>query len=149
LAPIVTHVAVACPPGEVFSYVTSPSRFCEWQAGVVSSRFVGDGALAVGTMLEVTRQSAGPRRTTTSVVSAINPPRSWAIRGVDGSFRVSVGIRVDPLHDGQHSHITISVRFTGHGIGKLLLPMTVWKARKRARRNCRKLKQLLESRLAP
>jgi len=149
LAPIVRHVAVECPPRKVFGYVTSPSRFCEWQAGVVSGRFVGDGAPAVGTMLEVTRQIAGSRRTATLVISAISPPRSWVLRGVDGLLRATVDVRVDPRHDGQHSDITISVSFTGHGIGRLLLPMAVWMARRRARQNCRKLRQRLESRLAP
>ena len=33
---IVSDVDIARPPDEVFSYVTDPSRFGEWQADVVS-----------------------------------------------------------------------------------------------------------------
>ncbi len=35
MPPIVSHIEIARPPDEVFSYVTDPSRFTEWQADVV------------------------------------------------------------------------------------------------------------------
>jgi len=35
MAPIVTSIEIARPQNDVFAYVTDPSRFAEWQAGVV------------------------------------------------------------------------------------------------------------------
>jgi uncharacterized protein YndB with AHSA1/START domain len=41
----VSEVDVARPPGEVFSYVTDPARFGEWQSGVVSAHLEGPPAV--------------------------------------------------------------------------------------------------------
>jgi hypothetical protein len=37
MAPIASTIDVARPPAHVFSYVTDPSRFHEWQKGVVKT----------------------------------------------------------------------------------------------------------------
>jgi hypothetical protein len=38
MAPIVTSIEIARPPEEVFDYVIDPSRFVEWEEGVISGR---------------------------------------------------------------------------------------------------------------
>lgn len=81
MASIVTDIDIARPADEVFSYVTDPSRFAEWQAGVVSGHTAGDGPPAVGTRCTMTRRIGGSERTTTSEITQIDPPRTWAIRG--------------------------------------------------------------------
>jgi hypothetical protein len=139
MSPIVSAGDIACPPGEVFPYVTDPSRFGEWQAGVVSGHT--DGEPAVGTRCTTTRRLGGSERTS---ISEISPPTSWAIRGVDGPIRAAVRVSVEPRENGGHSHVTISLDFSGHGIGKMLLPMVVSQARKEVPQSCQKLKQRLE-----
>jgi hypothetical protein len=42
VAPIVFTIEAARSPGEVFAYLTDPSRFGEWQEGVVSGRMEQD-----------------------------------------------------------------------------------------------------------
>ena len=46
------------------------------------------------------------------------------MRGIDGPIRAAVDVVVEPL-TGSRSRLTISVDFTGHGIGKLLVPLMV------------------------
>ena len=145
MAPIMTEVDITRPPAEVFSYVTDPSRFGEWQDGVVSGHTEGDGSPVVGTRLSMTRRMAGTERVFTSEITQIDPPGSWAIRGIDGPIRAAVGVTVEPREDGAQSHVTISLDFSGHGAGKLLVPMVVRQARKEVPENSRKLKQRLES----
>jgi uncharacterized protein YndB with AHSA1/START domain len=145
MAPIMTEVDITRPPAEVFSYVTDPSRFGEWQDGVVSGHTDGDGSPVVGTRLSMTRRMAGTERVFTSEITQIDPPGSWAIRGIDGPIRAAVGVTVEPREDGAQSHVTISLDFSGHGAGKLLVPMVVRQARKEVPENSRKLKQRLES----
>jgi uncharacterized protein YndB with AHSA1/START domain len=144
MAAITTDIDVARPPGEVFSYVTDPSRFAEWQAGVVSGHTVGDGAQAPGTRSVVTRHIGGSDRAFTSEITEIDPPRSWAIRGIDGPVRAVVKITVESRQDGRASHVAISVDFSGHGLGKVLLPGVARQARKDAPQNWQKLKERLE-----
>jgi uncharacterized protein YndB with AHSA1/START domain len=145
MAPIITGVDIARPPGEVFTYVTDPARFDEWQAGVVSGHIEGDGGPAVGARCITTRRVGGAKRTFTSEITQFDPPGNWAVRGIDGPIRAAVGVTVEPRQDGEQSHVTISLDFSGHGAGKLLLPVVEWQARKEAPQSCQKLKQRLDS----
>jgi hypothetical protein len=77
MSPIVSAVDIARPARS--SYVTDPSRFGEWQIGVMSGHT--DGQRAVGTHCTTTRRIGGADRTSTSEIAEISPPNSWAIRG--------------------------------------------------------------------
>ena len=66
MAPIVAEVSVSRPPSEVFAYATDPSRFCEWQSGVVSGSIEGDGPTRVGSRCVMTRRVGGAVRTSVS-----------------------------------------------------------------------------------
>jgi hypothetical protein len=88
--------------------------------------------------------SAGRTRAFTSEITEIDPPRSWAIRGIDGPVRAAVKVTVEPRQDGRASHVAISLDFSGHGLGRLLLPGVTRQARKEAPLNWQKLKERLE-----
>src|SRR5215469_6728372 len=95
VAPIVSEVDIVRPPGEVFLYVTDPSRFGEWQSGVVSAHIEGDGQ-AVGSRCVMTRRIGGKDRTSTSEITELSPPRRWVLRGIDGPIRANVAVTVEP-----------------------------------------------------
>jgi uncharacterized protein YndB with AHSA1/START domain len=59
VAPIMAEVNVSRPPREVFAYATDPSRFAEWQSGVVSGHIEGDGPTRVGSRCVMTRRVGG------------------------------------------------------------------------------------------
>src|SRR5919106_6917922 len=146
VAPIVTSIEIARPPGDVFSYVTDPSRLAEWQESVVSTRVDESGPPGVGSRVTQTRRIGRREQTMTSEITEITPPTSWAVRGVDGPVRGMVKGTVEPLDDGERSRVTIELDFEGHGIGKLLVPLVVRRqAQKEMPRNLRNLKERLES----
>jgi hypothetical protein len=75
----------------------------------------------------------------------IDPPRTWGVRGIDGPVRAAVDVLVEPVTDTR-SRLTISVDLTGHGIGKLLFPLTVRpEARKEMLANMAALKHRVEA----
>ena len=81
----------------------------------------------------------------TSEITEINPPRSWAVRGIDGPVGGMVRGTVEPLDDGGRSRVMIELDFEGHGIGKLLVPLVVRRqTRQQMPTNMRNLKQRLE-----
>jgi hypothetical protein len=88
----------------------------------------------------------GPReQPMTSELAELNPPRSWAVRGVDGPVRGNVNGTIEPLESGERSRVTISLDFEGHGIGKVLVPLVVRRtAQAEVPRNLQKLKERLE-----
>jgi len=84
MPPIVSHIEIARPPTDVFSYVPDPSRFAEWQNDVVSGRMEGGGPPGVGSRIITTRRIGPTELTQTQEITEINPPRSWAVHGING-----------------------------------------------------------------
>jgi uncharacterized protein YndB with AHSA1/START domain len=149
MPPIVTSAEIERPAAEVFAYATDPARFSEWQKGVVDGHMDGppDGtqAPAAGAKCVTTRRIGGASRPSTSELTHIDPPRTWGVRGTDGPIRAAVEVLVEPL-SGSRSRLTISVDFTGHGIGKILVPLMVRReARKEMPGNMAALKQNMEA----
>jgi uncharacterized protein YndB with AHSA1/START domain len=146
---IVASTEVDRPAAEVFAYATDPTRFSEWQKGVVDGRMDGPadatGSPAVGARCLTTRRIGGANRASTSELMHIDPPRTWRVRGVDGPIRAAVDVLVEPVTEAR-SRLTISVEFTGHGIGKILVPLVIRReARKEMPDNVAALKQRLEA----
>ena len=136
---------VARPPADVFAYVTDPSTFPQWQQGVVRGR-LDTPTTQVGSKCTTVRKIGGRERAVTTQITECDPPRRWADRGIDGPIRAIVAATVETLADGSGSRVTIEVNFTGHGIGKLLVPLVV---RRQAARempgNMERLKHRLET----
>ena len=146
MAPIVESIEISRRPEDVFTYVTDPSRLPEWQESVVSVRRESDAPLAVGSRVVVTRRVGRRERAMTAELTELNPPSSWAVRGIDGPVRGMVTGTIEPLGEGERSRVTIALDFEGHGIGKLLVPLVVRRqARTEMPRNQQKLKERLES----
>jgi hypothetical protein len=149
MAAIVTSAEIDRPAAEVFAYATDPARFSEWQQGVVDGHMDspanGTQTPAVGAKCVTTRRIGGANRPSTSELTHIDPPRTWSVRGTDGPIRASVEVLVEPLAESR-SRLTISVDFTGHGIGKILVPLMVRReARKEMPENMAALKQRVEA----
>ncbi len=128
MPPIVSTLDIARPPDEVFSYVTDPTRFAEWQNDVVRVHLAGS-------RFTTTRRIGPTERTMTQEITECTPPRSWAAHGIDGPIRPS----------GTRSRVTFALDFAGHGIGVPLLPLVRRQAEKGAPISYRNLKQRLES----
>jgi uncharacterized protein YndB with AHSA1/START domain len=144
MPPIVTTAEIGRPAAEVFAYATDPARFREWQKGVVDGHMDGPADTA-GATCKMTRRSGGANRTSTSELVRVDPPRFWRVEGRDGPVRAAVDVLVEPVTDAR-SRLTITVDFTGHGIGKLLVPLMVRpEARKEMPENMAALKQRMEA----
>jgi carbon monoxide dehydrogenase subunit G len=141
MAHVSCSVDIDRPPSEVFPFVTDPSRFGEWQRGVLSGQVAGEPA--VGATCTMTRKIGGAARESTSQITEYEPPVRWAIRGTDGSIRAHVIVQVEAL-DGARSRVTVDLHFSGHGLGKLMAPMVISRARKEVPVSCQNLKGLLE-----
>ena len=144
MPPMVSSIEIARPPEEVFSYVTDPSRFPEWQHDVVSVRIEGGRPPGVGLRFTTTRRIGGTERTMTQEITENSPPKSWAVHGVDGPIRPHANVTVEPLNDGARSRVTFALDFESHGIGKAMVPVVRRQALKGAPTSYRNLKQRLE-----
>ena len=148
MPPIVVTAEISRPAGRVFACATDPSLFSQWQKGVEDGHMEGpaDGAQvpAVGAKCVTTRRIGGASRPAISELTHIDPPKTWGVRGTDGPIRATVEVLVEPVTDSR-SRLTISVDFTGHGIGKILVPLMVRReARREMPENMAALKRLIE-----
>jgi hypothetical protein len=146
VAPIISITQVARPADEAFAYVIDPSTMPEWQQGVVRGHM--DGARTrIGSRCTTVRRIGGREREVVTEITEYDPPRRWADRGISGPIRAVVAVTVEPLADRSRSRVTIELDFTGHGIGKLLVPLFVRRqAASEMPENMRRLKQRLEAR---
>jgi hypothetical protein len=124
MAPAIASAVVDRPAAEVFAYTTDPTRFHEWQQGIIDGHLEQPGPPQVGSKCLTTRRIGGANRVVTSELTHIDAPRTWGVRGIDGPIRATVGVTVEPLTETS-SRLTIAVEFAGHGIGKLLVPLVV------------------------
>ncbi|MDQ3863348.1 MAG: SRPBCC family protein [Actinomycetota bacterium] len=145
MPPIVHSIEIDRPPDEVFSYITDPVRFAEWQYDVESVRIEGDRPPSVGSRFTTTRRIGRAERAMTQEVTEIDPPTSWSARGVAGPIRPSANITVEPLNGGTRSCAKIALDFEGHGIGVPLVPLIRRMAAKGAPRSYQNLKKRLEN----
>jgi len=148
MPPIVATAEVDRPAAQVFACATDPALFPQWQQGVTDGHMEGPsggtGVPAVGARCVTTRRIGGASRPVTSELTHIDPPRTWGMQGTDGPIRATVNVLVKPVADSR-SRLTISVDFTGHGIGKVLVPLLVRReARKEMPENMAALKRLIE-----
>jgi carbon monoxide dehydrogenase subunit G len=145
MPPIVSGIEIARPPDEVFTYVTDPARFAEWQDDVVSGSTEGDGSADVGTRISTTRRVGRVQWTQIQEITEISPPTRWSVRGVDGPIRAGADVTVEPLDGGTRSRVTFALDFEGPGVGRLLIPQIRRMAAKLAPRSYQHLKERLES----
>jgi hypothetical protein len=149
MSPIITTTEIARPATQVFTYATDPTRFHEWQEGVVDGHLDKPGPPQAGAKCLTTRRIGRANRAVTSELTHVDPPRTWGVRGIDGPIRATVDLTVDALTETR-ARLTIAVDFEGHGIGKVLVPLAVRpQARKEMPRNLATLKRRIEMELAP
>jgi hypothetical protein len=145
MAEIVESIEIARRPVDVFSYVADPSHQPEWMQNVVSASGEGDGPLTVGSNVLATRRVGPWTLRYREEMVELDPPRTWANRGVGRIPVIAVANgTVEPLDDGKRSRVTISCEFQGRGIGKLLAPLLARRLVKQLPRDEQRLKEVLE-----
>ena len=143
MPPITTSADIERPAEEVFAYVTDPRTMSEWQLGCVSGHMDSPDT-HLGSKCTTVRNIGGRERESTSEITEYDPPRRWADRGTDGPVRAKVAVTVVP--NGSSSRLTIDLDFTGHGVGRLIVPLFVRRqAAREMPENMRRLKARLET----
>jgi polyketide cyclase/dehydrase/lipid transport protein len=144
MSPITESRDVNRSATDVFAYATDPTRFSEWQKGVVEGHVEEPGTANAGAKCLTTRRIGFAKRPATAEITHVDPPRTWGVRGIDGPIRAVVDLTVETVAENR-ARLTISIDFRGHGIGKLLVPLVVRReARKEMPANLTALKARLE-----
>jgi hypothetical protein len=82
----------------------------------------------------------------TSEITHLDAPRTWGVRAIDSPVGATVDVAVEPLDERRTARVRIELDFTGHGIGKLLVPLIVRRqAKNEMPANLQRLKECLEA----
>jgi uncharacterized membrane protein len=145
MAPITSVVEIARSPEDVFAYVDDLARHGEWQDQIVSVKVDTEGPTRVGTRATEVRKIGGREQTMTYEITVHDPPKSFGFRGLDGPIRPDGKGTIEPLDDGARSRLTLELSLSGHGLGKLILPLARRQAKKEVPASQQHLKERLES----
>ena len=125
--------------------MTDPGRFREWLWGVTGAGMADGAPPAAGSRFTATTRIGGGEQVSTLEITEFSPPRSWAVRGIDGPVRVALRVTVDPVDGGAGSRVTLALDFQGSGPGKMLVALVVRpQAAKEAPRTAERLRERLE-----
>lgn len=142
MASIATSVEIARSPEDVFAYITDVPRHPEWQEGLVSATLETEGQPRVGSRVVHKRKLGFGTVAITSEITAFDPPRVVAFRGLGGPIRAEGSQRVEPAGEG--SRVSLEMEMRGHGLGVLMLPMARRQASRQVAESHQNLKRILE-----
>ena len=145
MAPISGSIEISRPAQDVFDYVGDLGRHTEWQSGLERVEVETEGPTRVGTRVQETRHVPGGKQTYHYEITQYDPPRTAAFQVVSGPIRPHGTIRFTSLDEGTRTRVELEMEFTGHGLGKLLVPLAARDARKHVPGDMQKLKERVES----
>lgn len=93
MAPIQVSIEIARPQDEVFAYLTDPTRFAAWQAGVTGGHMEDDAATTVGSTCRTTRRIGGAER---AITTLDRPAPAASTASTDRSVRSSTSLSNPP-----------------------------------------------------
>ena len=143
MAPISTSVEIARRPEDVFAYITDVPRHPEWQDGLVSATLETGEPVRAGSRVVHRRKLGLGTVAATSEITALEPSRLVAFRGLDGPIRAEGTQRVEPVGEG--SRVSFEMEMHGHGLGVLMAPIARRQAARQVATSHEKLKRILES----
>ncbi len=128
------------PVEEVFAFVSDPAHDPKWRQDVLSAELIAGEPGKVGASYRHEVKMIGRRTMQGSVeVTESRPNDLFACRVSGGPFPVDLTFKVENL--GGRSGLTVSVRFEGGAMGKIVAP----KIRREVERDVTTLKELLEA----
>jgi uncharacterized membrane protein len=131
------------PVGEVFAYVTDPSKLATWQTNTVSVVVEDGRPLRLGSRLrEVHRAPGGKELPSLVEVSAYHPDSTFALHMLEGALPLDAHISFEPVRAG--TALSFHVHGQPRGSMRLMQPLLKRTLRKQFGQYLRTLKELLE-----
>jgi uncharacterized protein YndB with AHSA1/START domain len=131
------------PVGEVFAYITDPTKLATWQTNTVSVVVEGDGPLGLGTRLrEVHRAPGGKQLASLVEVSEYEPDNRFALRMLEGALPIHARITFEPTDHG--TRVTLAAHGKATGPMRLAQPLLSLSLKRQFAGYLATLTQLLE-----
>ena len=137
-------VVVERPPEEVFTYLSDPDTFPEWQASALEARQESPGAMTAGTRIREVRKFLGRRMDMVVEVTAYEPGTQFSLKVASGPIPFQVRQSLVPVEGG--TKIDAVIEGEPGGFFKLAEPLVVRAVGRELANNLATLKDILEAR---
>ena len=135
-------VEIACPPAEVFAFLTDPANLPRWQESCLAAE-AAERPLTTGTRITERRRFLGREARTQVEVVQLEPGRLYELESVDGPLPFTVRHELEPCAVGTRVRVVAEaepgrfLRFTSRIVDRVV--------REATRADFARLKALLES----
>jgi len=102
---------IACPPEEVFAYLTDVSRVPEWQSSARSAEI--DGEVRKGARIRERRTFMGHGVNVELEVTAYDPPRRFDLSSRGGPVSYEVHHVLEPSVGGTRLDVEVGIKLSG------------------------------------
>ena len=134
--------AINGAPERVFSYLTEPELLTRWMGGLVESRPLGDGRLAIGARSREVIEDNGRRITVESEVVGLEPGRLLAVNLTGDMFDIASRYRLEPAGPGTNLHHTLETRYKG--VTRLFAPFLRGAVQRKVEADLARLRAVVE-----
>jgi uncharacterized membrane protein len=146
MAPITASIEIDCPPEKVFDYLGQLDKHNECQTAIKSIEVETPAPTRVGSRAREVREGPGGDQTMTYEMTEVDPPKTAAFRGIDGSIRPFGRVVLTPIDGGTRTRYDFEFDFETHGLtGKVIGKVARRQAAKEIPEDLARLKAKLES----
>ncbi|MGZ4327114.1 MAG: SRPBCC family protein [Solirubrobacteraceae bacterium] len=132
------------PVGDVFAYVTDPSKLHTWQTNTVSAMVVGGGPVGLGSrVVEVRRGPGGKELSQVVEFWEFEPDRRVSMRVVDGPVQIDGRLMFEPRAGG--TRMSFNVYGNPGGPLRFAKPLMQWALKRQFAGHCATLKRVMEA----
>jgi uncharacterized protein YndB with AHSA1/START domain len=135
-------LVIACPPEEVFAYVTDPANLPEWQSTALEAS--SEGPVQQGARVSEVRKFLGRKMETKLEVTAYEPGRRFGLKVISGPVPFTADQTLEPTDGG--TRLSMVLEGEPEGFFKLTEPLVERAARRQVETDFAQLKDILEAR---
>lgn len=139
-----TSIEIRRPVEAVFAFVSDPRNEPQWEETVKEVRVTPDGPPAVGTQVTAVASLLGVKLEVTSQITALEPNRSYSIKGSSGPGWMEATMCFEAVGEG--TRLSLTFQSEPGGLFKMAGPLLASQAKKQMETDLQWLKELLEAR---
>jgi len=140
---IETSIDIQRPVETVFAYVADPRNGPQWQGAIKETHVTPDGPPTVGAKVTQVVSFLGVKLEPTAEITALEPNRSFSIKGRAGPASLEATYRFEVMGAGTRLSATIQVE--PGGLFQLAGPLFASQFKKQSEADLQRLKALLEA----
>ena len=144
---VVSEIDIARPPADVATYACDPDKATEWYENIRAAEWRSPRPLATGTRLAFVATFLGRRLEYTYEVRELVPGERFVMSTAQGPFPMETTYLFEATNDGA-TRMTLRNRGEPAGFGKLAAPVMARAMQRANRQDLRRLKQILERKVA-